>query len=89
MVPKLWRKFGNVTVILQIVYSSKSEVEDPTLQTFIKDLELDGVLVRTVPSGWMDCILKSQLVRLFANDLVEDDDDLVCILMTSQTCHSS
>ena len=56
--------------------------------SFIKDLELDGVLVRTVPSGSMDCVLKSQLVRIFANDLVEDDNDLVSILMTSQTCQS-
>ena len=51
--------------------------QDPELIAFVQSLRADGVLVRTVPSGSMDCILKSQLVRLFATDLVLDSQDLV------------
>ncbi len=59
---------------LQIVYVGRMS---PELKSFVQSLIADDVLVRTVPAGSMDCILKSQLVRLFATDMVLDEQDLV------------
>jgi hypothetical protein len=61
----------------QIVHSFEPGKEDGSLKDFVRQLEEDGVIVRTVVSGSMDCVLKSQLVRLFASDLVQNQDDLV------------
>ena len=49
------------------------------MKKFVSEVEAEGVIVRTVSSGSMDCVLKSQLVRLFAHTIVDDDDDLVSL----------
>ena len=53
--------------------------QDQELISFVQSLRAEDVLVRTVPSGSMDCVLKAQLVRLLAADLVLDSQDLVMI----------
>ena len=53
--------------------------QDQELISFVQSLRAEDVLVRTVPSESMDCVLKAQLVRLLAADLVLDSQDLVMI----------
>jgi hypothetical protein len=43
----------------------------------VSNLEAKNVTVKTVATGSMDCVLKSQMIRLFAFKLVDNDDDLV------------
>ena len=56
---------------------TEKKADSKALKKYVNELEADGVIVRTVPSGSMDCVLKSQLVRLFAHTLADDDEDLV------------
>ena len=59
------------------MYTPTEKKEDKVLSKFVADLEADDVIVRTVASGSMDCVLKSQLIRLFAFQLVDHDEDMV------------
>ena len=61
----------------QIVFTPTEKKEDEVLTKFIAQLEADDVIVRTVATGSMDCVLKSQLIRLFAFQLVDHSEDLV------------
>ena len=74
----LWLKFAPVKVIVQIVYSEyeiSSELRD-----YKTKLEALGALVYLVKTGnEIDCVLKSQLVRLLAYELpyIKDNDIIV------------
>ena len=75
---QLWMKFTPAKVILQIVYSEPKISED--LKTYKEELESYGVLVYLVPTGPnIKCVLKSQMIRLFAYTLpfINDEDIIV------------
>ena len=79
---QLWMKFTPAKVILQIVYSEPKISED--LKTYKEELESYGVLVYLVPTGPdIKCVLKSQMIRLFAYTLpfINDED----IIITGKT----
>ena len=75
---QLWMKFTPAKVILQIVYS-EPEISSELL-SYKAELESYGVLVYLVPTGNdLKCVLKSQLIRLFAYALpyINDEDIIV------------
>ena len=79
---QLWMKFTPAKVILQIVYSEPKISED--LKAYKEELESYGVLVYLVPTGPdIKCVLKSQMIRLFAYTLpfINDED----IIITGKT----
>ena len=75
---QLWMKFTPGKVILQIVYSEPEVSED--LRAYKKELETYGTLVYLIPTGPdIECVLKSQIIRLFAYALpyIQDEDIIV------------
>jgi len=76
----LWRyHLPSVHTIVRIVYT------EPSVNGFMKlygdMLERTGAVVEWVPSGNMDCVLKSQMIRMFAaeNSHVSDTDIVVTV----------
>ena len=86
----LWRHhLPRVNTLVRIVYT------EPELSDFMRYygsmLERAGAVVEWLPAGGMDCVLKSQLVRMFAvdNEAVADTDlvitvDINLFVMTEQ-----
>ena len=76
----LWRyHLPQVRTIVRIVYT------EPELSDFMRYygsmLERAGAVVEWLPAGDLDCVLKSQLVRMFAvdNDAVADTDLVITV----------
>ncbi len=75
---KLWRKKTSYTPIVQVVHSGSGRQMEADLDAFVKGMEEDGAVVRTVPAEGMDCALKSQIVRMLAyRDPAVSPDDLI------------
>ena len=71
----LWRyHLPEVNTIVRIVYNENKV--DEMMNAYAKMLERAGAVVEWIKAGEMDCVLKSQLVRLFAGEhpaIGEDD----------------
>ena len=89
MSSQLWMKITPAKVIVQIVYSEPDP--SPDLLTYKKDLEDLGVRVFLVPTGLgIQCVLKSQLIRLLAYQLpfIQDEDIIVTADVDAFVMHS-
>ena len=73
---QLWKHLTRTKIIIQIIYDEKTI--PPKLIHYKVELEKIGCLVKLFPSGDIDCVLKSQVIRLLAFKLPEvSADDLV------------
>ncbi len=73
---QLWMKLTPATVILQIVYSEPNVTY--ALRRYKEKMEGYGAVVKLVPAGDMECVVKTQIIRMFAYELAEvADDDIV------------
>ena len=76
----LWRYYlPTVRTIVRVVYTEKNITD--TMRAYSSVLERAGALVEWVEAGAMDCVLKSQLIRLFAgeNPNVMPDDIVMTV----------
>ena len=66
---RLWHHLTEAKVILQVVYSEDEVSQE--LREYQKLLQSFGVNVKLIPSEGVECVLKSQLIRLLAFQLPE------------------